>query len=423
MRPRKIPKSVHKLERDDFDQDALEAISLLKQAGHTAYIVGGSIRDLLLGNHPKDFDISTSAKPEEVKELFRNCILIGRRFRLAHLRYGKKVLEVATFRKGDTEKGELILHDNVWGSAEEDVIRRDFTINALFYDPESETIIDYVNGFKDAENRFLQTIGDPYVRFKQDPVRMIRCLKFQARFRLQADPRMHQALEDCRSEIENSSQARILEELFRMLESGSSRNFFHLMHRFRLLEYLLPKLSMFLNMDKEFITFSFLDEADLCMRDLSRRLSRPVLICCLVFPILHKHVIELNKKKKHPLNLGEIQKESGFIIDLIFRPFFQIPKRIKAKAVSIMTTQYRMIPFIESKKRVRLPRSPDFHLSIDFLELRAKIEPGYMIALEEWKEAYKARVKRSKNKARGHTEDSDERPPRRKRPRRKRPLQ
>src|SRR5690606_2607876 len=139
--PKKISKRTHKLEKDRFDQDALNVIQKLKKAGHTAYIVGGSIRDLLLGNQPKDFDISTSAKPEEIKELFRNCILIGKRFRLAHLRFGRKILEVATFRKGDTEQGVLILQDNVWGTAEEDVIRRDFTINALFYDPETETII------------------------------------------------------------------------------------------------------------------------------------------------------------------------------------------------------------------------------------------------------------------------------------------
>ena len=397
MKPKRIPKSTHKLELSDFDPDALKAIHTLKKAGHTAYVVGGSVRDLLLGNKPKDFDISTSAKPEEVKALFRNCILIGRRFRLAHLRYGKKVLEVATFRKGDTEKGELILQDNVWGSAEEDVIRRDFTINALFYDPESETVIDYVGGFKDAKERFLQTIGDPYIRFKQDPVRMIRCLKFQARFRLQAEPRMHQALEDCTSEIANSSQARIFEELLRMLESGSSRNFFHLMHRFRLLEYLLPKLSLFLTSDSEFLTFSFLDEADILIKERSKKMIRPVLLSGLIFPLLCNHLVQLQKKEEKPMHLGQVQKEVAFIIDYFFKPFFLVPKRMKGKMQSILTTQFRMTPIKDApKRRIRLPRSSDFHLALDFLELRARIEPGYKMVLDEWTEAYKSRSKSSR---------------------------
>ncbi|MCH9631016.1 MAG: Poly(A) polymerase I [Chlamydiia bacterium] len=392
MKPRRISKRTHKLELECFDEDALKAIHTLRKAGHIAYIVGGSIRDLLLGNQPKDFDISTSAKPEEIKKLFRNCILIGRRFRLAHLRYGKKILEVATFRKGDTEKGELIVQDNVWGSPEEDVIRRDFTINALFYDSESETIIDYVGGYKDAENRFLQTIGDPYIRFKQDPVRMIRCLKFQARFRLQADGRMHQALEDCRQDLVNSSQARIFEELVRMLESGSSRNFYHLMHRSKLLEILQPVLATFLSNDKRFEIFSFLDEADVRVLEGTKKPTRPILLSCLVFPILNKHILQLSKKSEKTLHLGQVQKETSQIIDSVFQPFFHLPKRIKAKMVSLLTTQFRLVPLdTKVKTRIRIPRTPDFPLGLEFLELRSRIEPGYRIILEEWTEAYKKR--------------------------------
>src|SRR5262249_34556430 len=148
MNPTIYEQTSHQVSLDEVDPDALKVIKTLQKAGHTAYIVGGGVRDLLLKQKPKDYDISTSAKPEEIKQLFRGqCLLIGRRFRLAHIRFGKKIIEVATFRAGDNESDQLIVHDNVWGTPEQDVLRRDFTINGLFYDPSTETIIDYVGGY------------------------------------------------------------------------------------------------------------------------------------------------------------------------------------------------------------------------------------------------------------------------------------
>lgn len=400
MKQKKIAKRTHKLELEQFDEDALKVIETLKAAGHTSYLVGGCVRDLLLGHKPKDFDISTSAKPEEIKKIFRNCILIGKRFRLAHLRFGKKVLEVSTFRKGDNDKGELILQDNVWGSPEEDVIRRDFTINALFYDPESESIIDIVDGYKDIQNKYLQTIGDPHIRFKQDPVRMIRALKFQARFDLQFDPATLQALEENRTQILFSSQARIFEELLKMLESGSSRNFFHLMHKYGLIEILLPRLSQSISKDKNYEIFSLLDQADVCTRSSDHPLSRYVLLSLLVFPELETILAEEYKKEEKNLHLGHVQKEASHLIDLTFRPFFHLPKRIKAKMVSILTTQFRLTPLEKvEKRRPRIPKTPDFSLGLDFLEVRSMLEPGYKLILEEWKEAYKAKPQHVKEYA------------------------
>ena len=153
MQPKSYSLEEHKIELDKVDHHALYVLEKLRAAGYQAYLVGGSVRDLLLGVKPKDFDISTSAKPEEIKKLFRNCLLIGRRFRLAHIRFGRKVLEVSTFRAGDIENEELIIRDNIWGSEEEDVIRRDFTINGLFYDSANQTVIDYVKGFPDAKKK------------------------------------------------------------------------------------------------------------------------------------------------------------------------------------------------------------------------------------------------------------------------------
>ena len=219
MGPKIYPEDAHHIKQDHVDRDALEVLFRLKQHGHTAYLVGGGVRDLLLKKIPKDFDISTSAKPEEIKQIFqRRCLLIGKRFRLAHVRCGNKVLEVSTFRTGDTEGSSLIVRDNIWGTPEEDVLRRDFTINALFYDPTTHTVLDYIGGYPDLQHKLLRTIGDPIARFKQDPVRMLRLLKFQARFGFSIDPKSERATHICKEEILKSAPARILEEIFKMLE-------------------------------------------------------------------------------------------------------------------------------------------------------------------------------------------------------------
>lgn len=213
MSQKNYPFEEHQLPHSKVDSDALYVMEKLRSNGHTAFLVGGSVRDLLLNKKPKDFDISTSAEPEEIKQLFRNCILIGRRFRLAHIRFGKKILEVSTFRSGDPETDELIIRDNKWGTPEQDVLRRDFTINGLFYDPSTQMIIDYVGGYPDLQKKVLRTIGQSFIRFRQDPVRMLRLLKFQARFGFDVDPAARVALLECRQEIVKSSPARIQEEL------------------------------------------------------------------------------------------------------------------------------------------------------------------------------------------------------------------
>jgi len=391
VQPIKISKDIHGLELRAFDPDALHAIHKLREAGFSAYLVGGCVRDLILNHTPKDFDISTSAKPEEIKKLFRNCILIGRRFRLAHLRFQKnKILEVSTFRSGDPSNETLIVRDNLWGSEEEDVLRRDFTINGLFFDSETETIIDYIGGYQDLQNGTLKTIGQPFVRFKQDPVRMIRCLKFQARFGLAIDPDTKQALIECRKEILKSSQARILEELFRMLESGASRHFFELMTQFGLLEMLLPTLAHFLEHKKAQEVYGFLEEIDIIRHEPPAiALDRSVLLAALIFPLLHEHLTTHLHKKERSLHLGQVQTEAYFILDQVFKPFFLLSKKIKAQAVSILTSQYRLTP-LEKKapRRIRIPQTAEFPLALQFLQLRSRLEPSLSEIFREWSEAF-----------------------------------
>lgn len=382
----------HLLSSEALDPDALYVLQKLQEAGFIAYLVGGGVRDLLLGVTPKDYDISTSAKPEEIKRLFRNCILIGRRFRLAHIRFGKKIIEVSTFRSGDNEADELIIRDNEWGTPEQDVGRRDFTINGLFFDPSTQTVIDYVGGYPDTKRKYLRTIGQPYLRFKQDPVRMIRLLKFQARFGFEVDSEAHLALLECRSEILKSSQARILEELFRMLESGASEAFIRLMTDHGLLQLLLPGLAAFLETKKGEEIFTYLNEVDRFTRDPENApLDRSVLLSCLLFPLLQNHLnVHFLQREKLP-HLGEIQDEVFSVIDEIFRPFFLVPRRIRVTLTSILTSQFRLTP-LEKKRssRPRIPHDPDFGFALKFLEIRARLEPTLQNLFEEWNALYVA---------------------------------
>lgn len=382
----------HQIPLNAVDPDALRVVSNLQKAGHVAFIVGGGVRDLLLQQRPKDYDISTSAKPEEIKDLFRSqCLLIGRRFRLAHIRCGRKVLEVSTFRSGDPESDQLIVRDNEWGSPEQDVLRRDFTINGLFYDPATQTVIDYVGGYPDLQKKYLRTIGQPFLRFKQDPVRMIRLIKFQARFGFEIDPDAKIALAECRPEIMKSSQARIFEELLRMLESGASESFMRLMNETGFLEHLMPPFSDFLETPEGADVFSYLQEVDSRTKKTipHKSLDRGILLSCLVFPFLQKflqtHFIDRGKVP----HLGEIQQETHDVISTLFQPFFLLPRKLRMKITSILTSQFRMTPYERrAGKRPRIPRDPDFHLALEFLDIRTCLEPALKNIWETWQDVF-----------------------------------
>lgn len=264
------------IDEDRIDPDAKKIVARLARHGHSAYLVGGCVRDLLLDRKPKDFDIATSAEPQEVKALFRNCRIIGRRFRLAHIFFGQKIIETATFRAtptreelaaevadasaepdalegADTDAPEqapeptaaelLIRHDNVFGTAEEDARRRDFTVNGLFYDLNTHEVIDYVDGLRDLAVRTVRTIGDPDIRFREDPVRMLRAVKFAARLDFDIEPATYKALLTHRAEIQKSAPPRVLEEIYRLLRSGAARRSLELLSETGLDTHLLPTLA------------------------------------------------------------------------------------------------------------------------------------------------------------------------------------
>ena len=234
-----------------LDPDALKVIARLRHMRHRAYFVGGCVRDLLLGAKPKDFDLATDAHPGEVRAIFRNCRLIGRRFRLAHVYFrGGKVVEVATFRKNPIDVAEdvpetgdlLITRDNVFGTAEEDAVRRDFTVNGLFYDVALGEVIDYVGGRADLEARRIATIGDPEIRVREDPVRALRAVRFAARLGFIIAPDTFEAMRRHAGELARCAPARVLEETFKILRCGGSARAFELLRAFGALPVILPSL-------------------------------------------------------------------------------------------------------------------------------------------------------------------------------------
>jgi poly(A) polymerase len=259
-----IPRSEHPISRQHIDQDALKVLYRLQQFDHIAYLVGGSVRDLLLGRTPKDFDIGTSAHPYQVKRLFRNCWIIGRRFRLAHVKFGTKVIEVATFRRqipaGTEEEPApappvptppsvavddpdlLVHHDNTFGTPEEDAFRRDFTLNALFYDIETRSIIDYVGGLDDIKAGLIRCIGIPEERFQEDPVRMLRAVALAARLDFRIDAPVLSAIDRYHGELARSAPARLMEEIYKVLRAGAAEKTFRMLVDTGLLAAIAPEV-------------------------------------------------------------------------------------------------------------------------------------------------------------------------------------
>ena len=240
------------LDEAAIDPDAAKVVRRLERNGFQAYLVGGCIRDLLLGGRPKDFDVATSARPEDVRALFRNCRVIGRRFRLAHVLFGQgKVIEVATFRKSpqelEVEEDLLIRNDNVFGEAHEDALRRDFTINALFYDLDRRQVLDWCGGMEDIAKRTIRTIGDPSVRFREDPVRILRAVKFAARLDLGIEPAVYDAMISHREDLARAARPRVFEEILRFMRQGAAHRSVWILWEAGLLSILLPELAAFLD--------------------------------------------------------------------------------------------------------------------------------------------------------------------------------
>jgi poly(A) polymerase len=246
LEPLVLERPEHSISRHDIDPNVLKVLYRLINAGHTAYLVGGGVRDLMLGRRPKDFDVATSAHPQEVRRLFRNSRLIGRRFPLVHVFFGATNIEVATFRRrGESDDIDdlLIRYDNTFGRPEEDAFRRDFTINALFYDPASFRVLDYVDGIRDLAERTIRAIGEPELRMREDPVRMIRAVRLAAKLNFEIELATARAIQRWAGDLIKASAPRLVEEIYRTLQLADSARALLLMERLGLLDYVFPILS------------------------------------------------------------------------------------------------------------------------------------------------------------------------------------
>lgn len=245
-----IPRKQHGISRDHISENALKVLYRLKKSGYEAYLVGGGVRDLLLGLHPKDFDVATNASPEQVNKLFRNSRLIGRRFRLVHVVYGRDVIEVATLRghhdnaegKQQSKKSDsgMLLRDNVYGTIDEDAVRRDFTINALYYDIKDFSVRSYEGGIQDLEHKTLQLIGDPETRYREDPVRMLRAIRFAGKLGFAIAPDTAKPIKALASLMENVPSARLFEEVNKLFLAGHAEITFQLLEEYGLFKQLFP---------------------------------------------------------------------------------------------------------------------------------------------------------------------------------------
>lgn len=300
-----IPRPEHTISRKDVSSAAIKVLYRLKDNGYIAYIAGGGVRDLLLGKHPKDFDVVTDATPNQVKKIFRNSRLVGRRFRLAHILFRGEFIEVSTFRANaaDTEKSEevgehifkekdgLILRDNIWGTPEQDAYRRDFTINALFYNIADFSIIDYVGGLDDLEHKIIRVIGDPDQRFTEDPVRMIRAVRFAAKLGFSIEPSAYESIKNNAEKIAHAAPARLYEEVQKLFLSGHSARVLELLQELGLFEHLFPELgNWFTEEESEHGHHWFTKTCEQLDRWAAAGLSiHPALFFALFFGIYHEH--------------------------------------------------------------------------------------------------------------------------------------
>ena len=395
-----VPREQHSISRKQIDADALKVLYRLHQNGYVAYLVGGSVRDLLLGRRPKDFDIGTSAHPYQVKRLFKNCWIIGRRFRLAHVRFGPKIVEVATFRRqlsaeelaaaderapgipvgavpGDAAESEghsdrLLHRDNTFGTPEEDAFRRDFTINALFYDIGTFSIIDYTGGLRDLQDGLVRAIGDPVVRFQEDPVRMLRAVAMAARLGFRIDAPIDEAIAAHRADLARSAPARLMEELYKLLRSGAAERAFHLLAERRLLEPIAPELQRGAS-ERLWESLAALDAYRRRFDDPPETMTNAILLGSLIMPIGHTS----RSLSPAPVPDGDLRREPRLSLGML-----PLPRRDVERLRHILGLQRRLIDMDLSPRarRALMHRAP-FREALTWLEIHGQAPE----ALEHWR--------------------------------------
>ncbi|WP_238394552.1 polynucleotide adenylyltransferase PcnB [Pseudoxanthomonas wuyuanensis] len=389
-----IPRDQHPISRKDISPNALRVLYRLRDAGFAGYLVGGAVRDLLVGGHPKDFDVATDATPEQVKQLFRNCRLIGRRFRLAHVVFGREIIEVATFRaniddgSGDREQheGGRLLRDNVYGTIEDDAVRRDFSANALYYAIEDFSVRDYVGGFEDVQARSMKLIGDPEQRYREDPVRMLRAVRLAAKLGFGIDPATAAPIAGLAPLLAEAAPARLFEEILKLFLSGHAVASFEGLERFGLVQVLFPETAAALASNRSGALRRMLIQG---LQGTDQRVANdePVspafLFALLLWPAYCRALIGLQAQGVH---VEEAQRRAADRVTLHQLSTVALPRRFSLPMQEIWLLQSRFSS--RQRKRVmRLLAHPRFRAAFDFLVLRLAASPDHAEDVAFWQQA------------------------------------
>jgi poly(A) polymerase len=370
--PAVIAAAQHGIHREAISPVARQVVGRLQEAGFAAYVVGGAVRDLIAGFHPKDFDVATSATPEEVRELFRRSRIIGRRFRIVHVMSGNETIEVSTFRASNDQDAETdehgrVLRDNVFGSQEEDAARRDFTINALYYNPGDGTVIDYFHGVADLKQRTLRVIGEPRKRYREDPVRMVRAVRFASKLGLAIDPAAREPIREMAELLENVPPSRLFDEMLKLLLSGHAVECIRQLRDEGLHHGLLPLLDVILEQPtgERFVMLS------LTNTDERVKAGKPVSPGFLFATLLWHEVLADwdNRKARGERSIPALFTAMGAVLDLQAEKL-AITRRIAGDIKDIWALQPRFEQNT-GKRPLRLIEQPRFRAGYDFLLLRA----------------------------------------------------
>ncbi|MGB5624860.1 MAG: polynucleotide adenylyltransferase PcnB [Woeseiaceae bacterium] len=376
--PKIIPRAAHNVSRKEFSKSALKVLYRLDKAGYQAFLVGGCVRDAMLVLHPKDFDVATNATPDEVRALFGNCRLIGRRFRLAHVRFGREIIEVATFRAAanhvddDVEHDQegRILRDNVYGTIDEDIWRRDFTCNALYYNIADFSIWDYAGGVEDVERRQLVLIGDPEQRLREDPVRMLRAIRFAAKLDFSIDPAVVEAIHHHAHLLSNVPAARLFDEFLKLFQSGHAERTFDLLREHDLFAEMFPTTEQELLRDEAFLKFV---RAALQNTDRRVRAGKSVTPMFLLGVFFWAPVTRLAETRRSAENMSESQSLSVASYDIVAQQQrrISIPRRFTGPMREMLALQPRFLQ-MRGKRAMKLLDHRRFRAAYDFMVLRAE---------------------------------------------------
>ncbi len=381
-----VPRDKHPISRRDISDNVLKVLYRLNNAGYEAYLVGGSVRDLLLGKKPKDFDVTTNATPEQIRKLFRNCRLVGRRFRLAHIMFGYEIIEVATFRSSheqtDTNNKDMahqaqngiLLRDNIFGNIEDDAIRRDFTINSLYYRINDFTLRDYVGGFEDLKNGTIRLIGDPKIRYREDPVRMLRAIRFACKLNMQIDVETAKPIPQLAFLLKDIPSARLFEESLKLLQTGQGYQTYQQLRRYSLFQSLFPLVERHFTANDdspmELIINQVLQDTDYRIKN-NKRVNPAFLFATMLWYPLVEHAERLSQESGLPY-YEAFAIAMNDILDEQCRSI-AIPKRLTSTMRDIWQLQLRL-PRRQGKKADKLLEHPKFRAAFDLLELRANVE-------------------------------------------------